>query len=157
MGVLVLATIPPAELSAELILELYLVRWQIELVIKRYKSLLNGAGLRAKKGSPLAQVYLLGKLIFAVLVERRAIKRRLGNEWTQMSSARKATWWRVWKLIAVEMKEAVLNTAAWSVWDWKAILRALSKRRRKRKLQVIPTEVTRWLKTTPLASLFQPT
>lgn len=153
--VLVLTTIPPEELSADLILELYLVRWQIELVIKRYKSLLDGAGVRAKKGSPLAQVYLLGKLIFAVLVERRAIQ-RLGNEWTQMSDSRKATWWRVWKLIAVEMKEAVLNTAAWSAWDWKAILRALSERTRKRKLQVIPAEVARWLKTTPLVSSFQP-
>ena len=153
--VLVLTTIPPAELSADLILALYLVRWQIELVIKRYKSLLNGAGLRAKKGSPLAQVYLLGKLIFAVLLERRAIK-RLGNEWTQMSAARKATWWRVWKLLAAEMKEAVLNTAAWSAWDWQALLRALSERTRKRKLQVIPTEVARWLKTTPLVSSLQP-
>jgi len=152
--VLVLTTIPPEELSADLILELYLVRWQIELVIKRYKSLLNGAGVRAKKDSPLAKVYLLGKLIFAVLVERRAIQ-RLGNEWTQMISSRKATWWRVWKLLAVEMKEAVLNTAAWSAWDWKAILRALSERTRKRKLQVIPTEIARWLKTTPLVSSLQ--
>jgi hypothetical protein len=154
--VLVLTTIPPEELSADVILELYLVRWQVELVIKRYKSLLNGADVRAKKDSPLAKVYLLGKLIFAVMVERRAIQ-RLGNEWTQMISSRKATWWRVWKLIAVEMKEAVLNTTAWSAWDWKAILRALSERKRKRKLQVIPTEVARWLKTTPLASSVQPT
>lgn len=153
--VLVLTTIPPEELSADVILELYLVRWQIELVIKRYKSLLKGADLRAKRGSPLSKVYLLGKLIFAVMVEREAI-RRLGNEWTQMIDSRKATWWRVWKLIALEMKEAVLNTAAWSAWDWKAILRAMSERKRKRKLQVIPTEVARWLKTTPLVSSLQP-
>jgi len=118
--VLVLTTIPPEELSADVILELYLVRWQIELVIKRYKSLLDGADVRAKKGSPLAKVYLLGKLIFAVMVERRAL-RRLGNEWTRMTDSRKATWWRVWKLIAVEMKEAVLNTAGWSAWEWKAV------------------------------------
>jgi len=153
--VLVLTTIPPEELSADVILELYLVRWQIELVIKRYKSLLDGADLRAKRGSPLAKVYLLGKLIFAVMVERQAIK-RLGNEWTQMISSRKGTWWRVWKLIAVEMKEAVLNTAVWSDWEWKAVLRALSERKRKRELQVIPTEVARWLKTTPLLSSLQP-
>ena len=125
--VLLLTTIPPEELSADVIFELYACRWQIELVIKRYKSLLNADGLRAKKGSPLAKVYLLGKLIFAVMVERRAIQ-RLGNEWTQMIDSRKATWWRVWKLIAVEMKEEVLNTAAWSAWDWKTIFRALSER-----------------------------
>jgi len=153
--VLVLTTIPPEELSADLILELYRVRWQVELVIKRYKSLLNGDGLRARQGSPLAKTYLLGKLIFAVLVERRAIK-RLGNEWTQMIHSRKTTGWRIWKLIAAEIKEAILNSAAWSAWDWKAILRALSERRRTRRLQVIPAEVARWLKTTPLVSPLQP-
>lgn len=152
--VLVLTTVPPEELSANLILELYLVRWQVELVIKRFKSLLAGAKVRAKKGSPLAEVYLLGKLLFAVLVERFAIK-RLGNEWTQMIGTRTATWWRVWKLIAAELKEAVLNTASWSDCDWKAVLQALSERKRKRKLQVIPPAVVEWLKRTPLIALRQ--
>jgi hypothetical protein len=149
--VLVLTTVPPEELSANVVLELYLVRWQIELVIKRYKSLLNAARVRAKKGSPLAEVYLLGKLIFAVLVEREAIK-RLGNEWTQMNQARTATWWRIWKLIAKEMTQAILDTAFWSHWDWKAVLRAIAERKRKRKLQVIPVAVTQWLKSSPLAT-----
>ncbi len=153
--VLVLTTIPPEELSADVILELYLVRWRVELVIKRYKSLLNGADLRAKKGSPLAKVYLFGKLIFAVMVERRAI-RRLGNEWTQMTDSRKSTWWRVWKLISVEIKDAILNTAVWSDWEWEAVWRGMFERKRKRKLQTIPTEVARWLKTTPLLSSLQP-
>lgn len=149
--VLVLTTIPPEELSADLILELYLVRWQVELVIKRYKSLLNADRVRAKQGSPLAEVYLLGKLLFAVLTERRAIK-RLGNEWTQMSNSRSATWWRVWKLIAKELTEAILNTSSWIDWDWKAVLRALSERKRKRKLQVIAPEIARWLKSSPLST-----
>lgn len=148
--VLVLTTVPPQELSADVILELYRVRWQVELVIKRYKSLLDAAQVRAKKGSAVAEVYLLGKLLFAVLVERRAMN-RLGNLWTQMTKKRTASWWRVWKLIAVQLQGVILNTAQWSQWDWRAVLRALSERKRRRRLQVIPAEVAEWLAKTPLA------
>ena len=152
--VLVLTTLPPEELSAEVILGLYRLRWQVELVIKRYKSLLAAARVRAKRGSPLATVYLVGKLLFAVLVERRALA-RLGNAWTQMLTARQATWWRAWKLIAQEVIGAVLNTAAWSEWDWHAVLRALAERSRSRTLQVVPVAVAEWLRTTPLFALPQ--
>ena len=152
--VLVLTTLPPDELSAEGILELYRIRWQVELVLKRYKSLLAAAAVRAKQGSPLATVYLLGKLLFALLVERRALA-RLGNAWTQMVAARQATWWRAWKLIAQEVLSAVLNTAAWSEWDWHAVLRALAERPRNRQLQVVPVAVAEWLRTTPLVALPQ--
>jgi hypothetical protein len=152
--VLVLTTLPPEELSAEVILELYRIRWQVELVIKRYKSLLDAARVRAKQGSALAEVYLLGKLLFAVLVERRAMA-HLGNEWTQMLTSRLATWWRVWKLVAKEVIAAVLNPAAWSKWDWRAVLRALAERKRKRPLQVVPAAVAEWLRTTPLVPLRQ--
>lgn len=152
--VLVLTTLPPEELSAEDILELYRIRWQVELVIKRYKSLLAAARVRAKRGSPLATVYLGGKLLFALLVERRAMT-RLGNAWTQMLRVRQATWWRIWKLIAKEVQEAVLNTARWGDWDWHAVLRALAERKRKRQLQVVPPAVAEWLRTTPLVPLRQ--
>jgi hypothetical protein len=123
-------------------------------VIKRYKSLLAAARVRAKQGSPLATVYLGSKLLFAVLVERRAIA-RLGNEWTQMLSVRQATWWRIWKLLAKEMTEAVLDTARWSTWNWHAVLRALAERKRKRQLQVVPAAVADWLRTTPLVPVRQ--
>jgi hypothetical protein len=152
--VLVLTTLPPDELNAAVILELYRIRWQVELVIKRYKSLLAAAHVRAKRGSPLATVYLVGKLLFAVLVERRALA-RLGNAWTQMLAVRQATWWRIWKLLAKEVKEAVLDTASWSAWDWHAVLRALAERKRNRQLQVVPAAVAEWLRTTPLVPLRQ--
>lgn len=143
---LVLTTLPPDELSAADSLELYRIRWQVELVIKRYKSLLGAAHVRAKRGSPLALVYRGGKLLFALLVERRAMA-RLGNAWTQMLRVRQATWWRIWKLIAKEVQEAVLTTARWSAWDWQAVLRALAERKRKRQLQVVPAAVAEWLRT----------
>lgn len=152
--VLVLTTLSPEELEAEDILELYRIRWQVELVIKRYKSLLAAARVRAKHGSRLALVYLGGKLLFALLVERRALA-RLGTEWTQMLTVRQATWWRVWKLVAQEVSVAVLNPVVWSAWDWHAVLRALAERTRKRQLQVLPAAVADWLRTTPLVPLRQ--
>jgi hypothetical protein len=123
-------------------------------VIKRYKSLLSAARVRAKRGSPLALVYLTGNLLFALLVERRAMA-RLGNDWTQMLHVRHATWRRVWKLVAQEVRAAVLSPAAWSAWDWHAVLRALAERRRNRKLQVVPPAVAEWLRSTPLVPLRQ--
>jgi Transposase DDE domain len=152
--VLVLTTLPPTELRAEDILELYRIRGQVELVIKRYKSLVAAARVRAKRGSPLAMVYLTGKLLFALLVERRAVA-RLGSEWTQMLTTRVATWWRIWKLLAKEVQDAVLDTVHWSEWEWRAVLRALAERPRHRKLQVLPPAVARWLRSTPLAPLRQ--
>jgi hypothetical protein len=152
--ILVLTTLPPTELGAEDILELYRIRWQVELVIKRYKSLLAAAHVRAKRGSPLAMVYLLGKLLFALLVERRAMA-RLGNEWTQMLTVRVATWWRIWKLLAKEIQDAVLDPVRWSEWDWQAVLRVLAERHRHRKLQTLPPAVAHWLRSTPLASFRQ--
>lgn len=153
--VLVLTTLPPDELGAEDILELYRIRWQVELVIKRYKSLLSAARVRAKRGSPLALVYLASKLLFALLVERRALA-RLGNEWTQRLQLRQATWWRRWNLIAQEVPAAVLDTARWSVGDWPAVLRALAERKRTRQLQVLPPAVAHWLRTTPWCCRHKP-
>src|SRR5439155_13930234 len=109
-------------------------------------SLLAAARVRAKRGSPLATVYLVGKLLFAVLVERRALA-RLGNAWTQMLAARQATWWRAWKLIAQEVIGDVLNTAAWCEWDWHVVLRAVGERRRSPTLPGVPLAVAEWLRT----------
>jgi hypothetical protein len=126
----------------------------VELVIKRDKRLLAAAHVRAKRGSPLALVYLLGKLRFALVVERRATA-RLGNEWTQMLTVRVATWWRIWKLLAKEIPAAVLDTVRWSEWEWQAVLRVLAERHRHRKLQTLPPAVVQWLRSTPFASFRQ--
>ena len=123
-------------------------------MIKRYKSLLAAANVRAKRGSPLALVYLLGKLLFALVGERRAMA-RMGNEWTQMLTVRVATWWRIGKLLAKESQATVLDTVRWREWAWRAVLRALAERHRHRQLQVLPPAVADWLRSTPLALLRQ--
>ncbi len=66
--VVVVSNLPEATWSAREVLMLYRVRWQVELVIKRFKSLLALDDLRAKDRE-LAQVYLLGKAMGVVLLE----------------------------------------------------------------------------------------
>jgi hypothetical protein len=142
---LLFTTVPPLVLPAEAIFELYRVRWQVELLIKKFKSLLKADALRAKVGSPLAEVYLLGKLLYGLLTERRAMA-RVTNEWALMITGRLGTWWRIWKMVAAEIKESVLNTITWDLLDWREVLSVLGERKRKRKLQMIPDRVVKWLK-----------
>lgn len=151
--VLVLTSLAPSQMSGELVLELYGVRWQIELFIKRLKSLLAAGKLRAHKDGGLAEVWLWGKMLYAVLVEKLALK-RCGQEWTQMTAGRRASWWRIWQMVSLEVRQLILDTAMWGGLDWQGVLRALSERRRKRKLQTLPAEVLKWLQESRLA---QPT
>jgi hypothetical protein len=92
--VLLLTNLPAATWRTAQVAALYRVRWQIELEIKRLKSLLRLDGLRAQEPR-LVQTYLLGKLLAALLVE----------DLTQASAARCPTWFAsvarpvsVWRL-----------------------------------------------------------
>jgi hypothetical protein len=59
----------PDTFSAPEVLELYRLRWQIEMAIKRLKSLL-GLGHLPKKDPASARAWLHGKLFISLLVER---------------------------------------------------------------------------------------
>ncbi len=117
----------------------------IELYIKRLKSILKLGQIRAKRGSLLARVHVLAKMLYALLIERIAEK-RLGVEWTQMTRQRRGTWFRLWRMMRDEFIEAVICTVRWKDEDWRLRLRVVSERRRQRKLQRLPQEVIRWLK-----------
>jgi len=68
-GYILLVTSLPAQLwTATELLALYRLRWQVELVFKRLKSILDLDQVRAK-GPALAQVYLLGKALAALIIE----------------------------------------------------------------------------------------
>lgn len=73
--VLLVSTVPEAQASASVLAELYRVRWQVELLFKRLKSLLLLDALRAHDPG-LARSYLLAKLIAAVLIERWSCRAR---------------------------------------------------------------------------------
>jgi DDE family transposase len=151
--VMVLTTVWPEVLSAETVLALYRCRWQVELLFKRYKSLLDLDQLRARAESPLGKVWLCGKLIYACLIERRAIK-RCGPDWTRLDGERRGTWWRVWKMIAQEILPLITLSACWKESAWPAALKALAERQRQRRLQVLPTEVVVWLQQPAQATDF---
>jgi hypothetical protein len=70
--VMLLTSLPHAH-TAEAILDLYRLRWQIELLFKRFKSLLGLGDLPAKKPD-LARSWIYAKLIVALLAEKAARK-----------------------------------------------------------------------------------
>ena len=63
-----LTTLAQDRAEDEEIAELYRLRWQVELLFKRMKSLMGLDSLRAKDPA-LARSYLLGKLIGAILIQ----------------------------------------------------------------------------------------
>lgn len=67
--VLLLTNLPESTWEASRVVWLYRMRWQIELQFKRLKSLLQFDHLRAQDPA-LAQTYLLGKLLAALLLDQ---------------------------------------------------------------------------------------
>lgn len=63
------ATSLPETFTAEQILNLYRLRWQVELVFKRYKSIL-GLGSIPTKTKESTEAWLNGKMLVALLVEK---------------------------------------------------------------------------------------
>lgn len=92
--VLILTTLSDAAADAAEILELYRLRWQIDIAFKRLKSLIQIDELRAFDPD-LAQTYLSAKLLGAVLVDAIRIH---GPDFppTDFPSARtSSTMWRI--------------------------------------------------------------
>jgi hypothetical protein len=146
--VMILTSIQPEVLSAKTVLELYRCRWQIELLFKRYKSLLDLDQARTRAGSVLGKVWLHGKMLYACLIERRA-QRRCGPEWTRLDNERCGSLWQVWRLIRDELTPVITLSQCWDLRDWPAALVALAEGRRKRRLQRLPQSVVRWLQKPP--------
>lgn len=78
--VFVWTSLPEDEFSAESIMELYRLRWQIELTFKRLKSLL-GFGQLPKYSDASARAWLHGKLFVALLTERLIEEASLFSPW----------------------------------------------------------------------------
>jgi hypothetical protein len=67
--VVVFSTFPDAEFSAQEVLEWYRLRWQIELVFKRFKQI-AALGHLPKHDDQSARAWLYGKLLVALLTEK---------------------------------------------------------------------------------------
>src|SRR5215813_13007834 len=138
--VLVFTTLAPAVLAAQTILALYRCRWQVEIAIKRWKSVLDVDALRAKATSPLAEGWLHGKLLYALMLERR-MRRQLGDSWGRLDRERVDTWWRVWGMLKDEIAPLITGALCWKEDAWAACLKVLVERPRRRTLQRLPPEV----------------
>ena len=137
--VLVFTTLAPAVLTAQTIMALYRCRWQVEIAIKRWKSVLDVDALRAKATSPLAEVWLHGKLLYALMLERR-MRRQLGAGWGRLDRQRVGTWWRVWGMRKDEIGPMITGALFWKEDAWAACLKVLAERPRRRTLQRLPPE-----------------
>ena len=67
--IMVFTTVTAQELSTEEVLELYRVRWQIELRFKHLKSLL-GLGCLPKYDAQSCRAWIQAKLLCGLLIER---------------------------------------------------------------------------------------
>lgn len=117
-----LTSFKPEQLSAESIGKVYRARWQIELVIKRLKSILNLDALRATRGSTLARVYLLGKSLYALIIETRALR---------LSRTREVDW-RVWRIVADHIRTWITLSHLLDPNLKQDVLKVLKERPRKR-------------------------
>lgn len=124
--VLVLTSVAPDKLSTDQALNLYRLRWQVELEFKRLKSLLALDDLRAKKPS-LVRAALAAKMLGAVLVEE-LVAQRQGHTGSSVSH------WQLTSLLGDVVRHTVLGLHAFHRWlehpELPRLLLAESKRQR---------------------------
>lgn len=135
--ILLLTTLTPKQIGTEALFSLYRCRWQIELTIKRYKSLIDLGQLRAKKGQPLADTWLAGKLLYALILEKR-LRSRMPPHWGDFDRPRTASLWRPFKLMIQQLNPIICGVQDWNIKQWSACLEVLGESPRKRTLQTLP-------------------
>ena len=101
--ILIVTNLPTHEWSAEQVLALYRLRWQVELVFKRLKGILDLEALRAKDPE-IAQVYLLGKILAALILQTWTDA--LPIEW-MLDTVRPLSPWRWMTLWADGLRQAI--------------------------------------------------
>lgn len=137
--VLVFTTVPPEILGGETILALYRTRWQVELVIKRLKSLLDMDQLRTQAKSVLGEVWMYGKLLYAWVIERRQQKLSGGQD--TLDGLRQGTPWRLLKMVQREVDSWIFEVHRWKTEHWPLCYQVLHERPRRRALQTLPERV----------------
>jgi hypothetical protein len=106
-GLVLVSNLPAASWSAAQVVDLYRVRWQVELAIKRLKSLLQFDHLRTKEPE-LAQVYLLAKLVAAVWIDAQTTQHVVQQpDWWE-DTTRPVSLWR-WQQLWFESLRAVVR------------------------------------------------
>jgi hypothetical protein len=147
--VIVITTLGEEVIRAEEVLQIYRCRWQVEIVIKRFKSILNVDKMRSRKGV-MAEVWLQGKMLYVLIIMRRSreLERRIGEEIKirEEEEERELTSWRIIKMEKARIDEQIRGIREWEEKRMKQSIEVLKERRRKRKLQVVPIEIRRRIK-----------
>ena len=98
----------------------------VQIVIKRLKSVIEIDKLRSKIKSQLSEVYLLGKSIYALLIAKRA------GEFKETKEIE----WRVWKLIGEQLRPIITQVSNWKKEYMEQAKHQLKERKRRRKRQL---------------------
>jgi hypothetical protein len=142
--VMVFTTITPDELDGPAVLALYRCRWQVELVFKRLKSLLGLDELRTRRKSALGDVWVRGKLLYALVIER-LLHRQTGRDWSRMDRPREATPWRFLKIVRGQVDAWILDARRWREENWPLCFEVVKERPRRRALQTLPARVAQFM------------
>jgi hypothetical protein len=101
--VLLTTNLPATPWGAPHVMQLYRFRWQVELAFKRLKSILQLDHLRARDPE-LAQVYLLSKLLAALLVDHIQLALAAQFPETFTTAVRPLSLWRLTRLVWEELR-----------------------------------------------------
>jgi hypothetical protein len=111
--VMVVSNLPDTWTAAD-ILALYRFRWQIELVFKRLKGLLCFDHLRASDPQ-LAQLYLLTKILIALVLGQAQWRLALLAPDTYTDPRRPVSQWRLTQLVLAAFRQAVCGCLTWEM------------------------------------------
>jgi hypothetical protein len=74
------------------------------------------------------------------VIEKR-LRRRCGRDWNRLDQPRRATPWRLVKLVQRELTEAIQAASQWPWSRWSAALQVMQERPRRRTLQTVPERI----------------
>ncbi len=136
--VMVVSNLPEATWQSSQILALYRFRWQIELVFKRLKSLLSFDHLRTKDPQ-LAQVYLLTKILIALLIGEAQWRLALRSQPDFQDPEHPISQWRFTQLVLEAFSQSVCGSITWGAIakHWHQLGRYLCDDPRRRKRQLV--------------------
>ena len=134
--ILVLTNLPSADWPMLLVLQLYRFRWQVELTFKRLKSVIHLDALRCKDPE-LAQVYLLGKLLGVIFMERLQLQVCDAYPDRFQSTQRPLSFWRLTTLLWQQLCQAIRGPLTFQHFldCWPSLWRYLCDEPRKRPQQ----------------------
>lgn len=135
--VMVVSNLPELNWSAAQILDLYRFRWQIELVFKRLKGLLAFDHLRVTQDPKLAQVYLLTKILVALLLGELQWKIALEDPTAFSDPAHPVSPWRLTQLLYEAFRFAMIGNLTFALIQthWHSLARYLCDDPRRRRSQ----------------------